>query len=76
MIPDIEKLNMESCPDGLNVLGTKCCCESQCCWNNCRLDTPPANCVDVVDAFWVNDTAKGIYVAQVRTGKTNKEQNA
>ena len=69
LIPDTHG---DACPQGLQKLkgSDKCCCESKCCWNNCRLDPPPANCLDGLDAVWVNDTVKGYYVAQILTGNS------
>ena len=63
----------KGCPSGLQELlnSEKCCCESQCCWNNCQLNNPPTSCLAEVDSIWVNDTTKGAWVAQVRTGRMN-----
>ena len=57
------------CPSGFNELENTCSCASKCCWMNCRLDEPPSNCLTEANAVWVNDTEKGVLVAQVRSGK-------
>ena len=68
--PDLIPVKGESgCPSGLNELDKTCCCESKCCWHNCRMENPPTNCLTEVNAVWVNDTEKGVLVAQVRSGK-------
>ena len=68
--PDlIPEKGENGCPSGLIELDNRCCCESQCCWQNCRLEEPPSNCLTEVNAVWVNDTAKGVLVAQLRSGK-------
>ena len=59
----------DGCPSGMNELDNRCCCESQCCWQNCRLENPPSNCLTEANAVWVNDTNKGVLVAQNRSGK-------
>lgn len=41
-----------------------CCCETNCCWDECKLSLPPDNCLNNVSAVWEFDLAKGFWVAQ------------
>ena len=59
------------CPNGtFNNEDKKnaCCCEGiqNCCWNECRIDTPPETCLQGLNAFWMKDPRKNSWVAQER----------
>ena len=58
------------CPIGTNNDTLKssdtCCCGNECCWDECRLSYPPADCLNMKDyqALWKRDTQEGFWVAQ------------
>ena len=56
--------NGGQCPSPTNEINHQCCCGDNCCWGQCELSEPPANCLDgFPSAHWIFNVEKGYYFA-------------
>ena len=68
---------LNECPNGTLEFKKdqkkRCCCaENQnCCWHECPLERPLETCLQGLDAFWMNDPRRKIWVAQERIDIAN-----
>ena len=63
--PSLIPIKPESgCPNPSYEYGNLCCCARACCWNNCRLNTPPECALKEVDAEWKWDEKQQMFKAQ------------
>ena len=51
-----------------NIRFVTCHCEDHCNWYKCRLEKPPSDCLDGVNASWKWDKKGNNWVAQMITG--------
>ena len=78
MIPRL----LNECPNGTlefkyEKKKTCCCVENHnSCWNECPSEHPQETCLQGLDAFWMKDPRKNIWIAQERidTGNTTNTE--
>ena len=56
------------CPNGTLEGLTTCFCEDHCSWEQCRLETPPNNCLPRTNTAWIWDLEKKFWGA-IETSK-------
>ena len=60
------------CPAGSYDYNGMCCCADRCCWDNCRLEEAPEECLSgVKGSRWLRDAQKNNWVAQIAAGNMN-----